>query len=155
MVITKGSSQKVGVQLHTLHTQFRWPCTCTIMIIRLDKIIFCYIDNEEHIWTNFIISNLLFLTRPIPNFETWKWVNFALGLNEFYLNLERGLTPSGASRPAGEPKVLHLSFLIYNFWIRQFFCIYVGSPAGPEPPDCVRPLSWYKSKIRILISWNY
>ena len=32
LVFTKGRSQKVGVQLHTLHTRFRRPCMRIIQI---------------------------------------------------------------------------------------------------------------------------
>ena len=63
-------------------------------------------------------------------------------LTQVILYQERGLTPSGAYRPAGEPTYSHENCSFKKLWIindgRRIF----DSPASREAPDGVRPLSW-------------
>ena len=56
---------------------------------------------------------------------------------------ERGLTPPGGSGPAGEPIHKKEICSIQKLWIRNDRWRTLGSPAGREAPDGVRPLSWF------------
>ena len=58
---------------------------------------------------------------------------------------ERGLTPSGGSGPAGEAMNLKkICSIIHKFWIGNDRWRTLGSPAGREAPDGVRPLSCFR-----------
>ena len=87
-----------------------WPFSDEIVSVSYSK-------NEANGQNIFVLQDHDFKAEGWKTFIAYDEIhtNMARLCNFHIFDQERGLTPSGASRPAGEPKVLHLSFLFNNF----------------------------------------
>ena len=72
------------------------------------------------------------------------------------INQERGLTPSGASRPAGEPKALHLSFYNPQLLKSNSFSVSVLAPRPAQRLLTVSgPFLDIKAKVGVIVELRY